>query len=137
MPVPRLDFSNIRAFNGDQRLGFEKLVCQLAKCDPPATDGEFRYMEGSGGDGGVEAYWLYPDGSEIGYQAKYFTRTGDIDWGQVDESVRQALDTRPRLKRYQVSFACDLTDRSGRQGRGKRGWEHWATHKEKWEEWAT
>ncbi len=137
MPVLELDFNNIRAFNGDQRLGFEKLVCQLAKREPPVTDGEFRYVEGSGGDGGLEAYWLLPDGSEIGYQAKFFTRTGEIDWRQVDESVKQALDSHPKLKRYQISFACDLTDQSGKKGRGKRGWEHWDTHKEKWEERAT
>ena len=73
--------------------------------------------------------------SKIGFQAKYFLKTGEIDWGQVDHSVSQAIDIHPELCRYIVAFACDLTDRSGKKATGLRGWEHWNNHKKKWEMW--
>ena len=41
-----------------------------------------------------------------------------------------------RVRKYTISLACVLTDRSGKLGRGEKGWEHWATHKSKWEQWA-
>jgi energy-coupling factor transporter ATP-binding protein EcfA2 len=115
-----------------QRLAFEELVCQLARREPPAADAEFRRIEGAGGDGGIEAYWLLRDGSEIGYQAKYHLKAGDIDWANIDDSVKRALQSHPSLTKYIVALACDLTDRSGKQGGGKRGWEHWEAHKATW-----
>lgn len=132
----QLDFREVRAFEGDRRKGFEELICQIARRRPPTDPVEFRRVDGAGGDGGVEAYWRDAAGSEHGFQAKYFLATKDIDWAQVDESVKTALSQHPQLKSYVVAFACDLTDRSGAQSRGKTGWQHWDTHKEKWQQWA-
>ena len=126
------DFSRILAFaEGGQRQSFEGLVCHLALLEaiPNAC---FRRVEGSGGDGGVEAYWMLESGNIIGYQAKFFTRCGDIDWGQIDKSVKQALTTHPNIERYYIAIACDLTDKAGVKRRGKTGWQHWETHKDKW-----
>ena len=64
-----MDYRRIRGMDSGQRLAFEELVCQLARREPPAADAEFRRIEGAGGDGGIEAYWLLSDGSEGGYQA--------------------------------------------------------------------
>jgi hypothetical protein len=69
-----MDYRRIRGMDSGQRLAFEELVCQLARREPPAADAEFRRIEGAGGDGGIEAYWLLSDGSEIGYQAKYYLK---------------------------------------------------------------
>lgn len=129
----QIDFKQIRAFDGDRRKGFEELICQLARRKPPADPVEFRRVEGAGGDGGVEAYWMDSKGQEHGVQAKYFLATKDIDWAQVDKSVKAALEQHPALVSYVVAVACDLTDRSGKLGRGKTGWQHWETHKETWE----
>jgi hypothetical protein len=129
-------FESIRHYEGSQQTGFEELVCQIARRTRPA-DVIYRRVEGAGGDGGVEAYYLLPDGKEIGFQAKYFVRTGDIDWSQVEKSVQQAINIHPKLTRYIIAFACDLTDRSGKQGKGLTGWEHWENHKTKWCEWAS
>lgn len=93
----------------------------------------FRRVEGSGGDGGVEAYWIKPNGKKTGYQAKYFLRCGDIDWDQIDKSVAQALASHPELECYVVVLPCDLTDRSGKKQRGQTGWEHWDSRVKKWE----
>ena len=129
-----IDFKKIRGGNIEgQRSEFEKFVVMLAGYDDCGDDFEFRSLDGSGGDGGVECYWQKADGSEkIGYQAKYFTRSGDISWVQIDKSVETALNTHPELTQYIIALACDLTGKSGNQGKGKTGWGHWETHKEKW-----
>lgn len=127
-----MDYKRIRGMDSGQRLAFEELVCQLARREPPAAEAEFRRIEGAGGDGGIEAYWLLSDGSEIGYQAKYYLKAGDIDWANIDDSIKRALQSHPSLTKYVVALACDLTDRSGKQGGGKRGWEHWEAHKATW-----
>ena len=131
-----IDFREIREYDGDKRKGFEELICQLARREKDNGEREFRRVEGSGGDGGVEAYWIFEDGTEHGYQAKYFLTTKDIDWPQIDKSVREALKQHPNLTNYTIAIACDLTDRSGRKGRGKTGWEHWETHTSMWQRWA-
>ena len=128
-----MDYRRIRGMDSGQRLAFEELICQLARREPPAADAEFRRIEGAGGDGGIEAYWLLSDGKEIGFQAKYYLRAGDIDWANIDDSVKRALQSHPALTKYVVAIPCDLTDKSGTKGGGKRGWEHWDTHKAKWE----
>lgn len=128
-----MDYRRIRGMDSGQRLAFEELICQLARREPPAADAEFRRIEGAGGDGGIEAYWLLSDGKEIGFQAKYYLRAGEIDWANIDDSVKRALQSHPTLTKYVVAIPCDLTDKSGTKGGGKRGWEHWETHKTKWE----
>ena len=128
-----MDYSKIIGKDDGQRLSFEELVCQLARRDRPESAKEFRRIEGSGGDGGIESYWLLQEGSEIGYQAKYYLRSREVDWGKIDESVEQALKSHPELKQYVIAIPCDLTDRSGALGAGKKGWEHWNTHKLAWE----
>ena len=136
--APDINFKNIRPYEGDVRKGFEELVCQLARRQPPLSTGALdRRVEGSGGDGGVEFYWILPDGSEHGFQAKYFLNTKDIDWRQIDKSVTTALKQHPKLTSYTIALACDLTDRSGKTRRSKKGWEHWETHKINWEELAS
>lgn len=91
----------------------------------------FRRIEGAGGDGGVEAYWLLADGTKIGYQAKFFTRTRDIDWTQIDDSVERALHVHPTLTTYVVALPCNLTDRRSPKS-GKTGWELWDEHRASW-----
>jgi hypothetical protein len=92
----------------------------------------FKRVEGSGGDGGTEAYWVLPDGSEVAYQAKFFTRSGDINWTQIDRSVDTALANHLRLSKYVIALPCDFTGRTGASVRGKTGWDHWDRHSEKW-----
>lgn len=131
-----IDFRNIRGTNVEgQRASFEELVCQLARRTPPEGALEFRRVQGAGGDGGVEAYWLCRDGSKIGFQAKFHLKSAEIDWNKIGASVRQALDNHPELRRYVVAMPCDLTDATGRKG--KTGAQAWAEHKAEWEGWAS
>jgi hypothetical protein len=131
-----IDFRNIRPFDGDRRRGFEELVCQIARREKNPGAREFHRVEGAGGDAGIEAYWIFEDGTKHGYQAKYFLATKEIDWSQIDKSVNTALEQNPELTEYTIAIACDLTDRSGKLGKGKTGWEHWEDHKSKWKQWA-
>lgn len=136
MQKVQIRFDAIREHEGDQRKAFEEFVCQLAKRDRVPQAYEYRRVEGAGGDGGVECYWLRPDGTKRGYQAKYFLATKAIDWRQVDKSVKVALEKHPSLTEYVVAFACDLTDRSGSKGKGGTGWEKWEARRLKWHKWA-
>lgn len=129
-----MDYSRIRGMESGQRLAFEELICQLARRERPAANAEFRRIEGAGGDGGIEAYWLLDDGSEIGYQAKYYTKSRDISWANIDDSVATALKAHPELTKYVVALPCDLTDKTGKQGRGNTGWGAWNARKAKWAE---
>jgi hypothetical protein len=92
----------------------------------------FRRVEGEGGDGGVEGYWLLKGGNKVGYQAKFFLHTKEIDWQQIDTSVCQALATHPTLVEYVVALPCDLTDRAGIKRQGKTGWQSWEDHSGLW-----
>lgn len=130
-----IDFSKISIYKGRQENGFEEFICQLARRDKPEEPSEFRRVEGAGGDGGVEAYWKKNDGTKVGYQAKFFPKSRQIGWAQIDKSVKQALDTHPTLTRYVVAIPCIPTDKRGK-AQGKAGWEDWQNHKEKWENWA-
>lgn len=129
-----MDFARIRSDHDGQRASFEQLVCQLARRDTQAVGSKFRRVDGAGGDGGVEAYWLLPDGSEVGYQAKYFLATSQVDWTQIDKSVEAAIANHPKLKNYIVAVPCDFTDRTGGKGGGSTGWDRWATRVVKWSE---
>ena len=129
-----INFTKIHGFESGQSHSFEELVCQVARKEPFPEGSEFRRVEGSGGDGGVEAYWIKTGGKKTGFQAKYFLRCGNIKWQQIDNSVKQALQHHPELERYVVALPCDLTDKSGNKGRGKSGWEQWNQHIQKWRE---
>ncbi|HCF3951245.1 TPA: ATP-binding protein [Pseudomonas aeruginosa] len=128
-----MDYARIRGKDSGKHLAFEELVCQLARREPQAAGAEFRRVHGSGGDGGIEAYWVLPGGSEIGYQAKYYLKSSEINWANLDDSVQQALKTHPNLTEYVVALPCDLTDRTGKQVNGKTGWDNWTARKAKWE----
>jgi len=135
--MPDIDFSKIRALHGDQKHGFEELVCQLGRLDRPAVDARFFRCDGSGGDGGVEAYWTLNDHGKVAYQAKFHLRPGDIDWGKIDGSVRTALAVHPTLSKYIIAIPCNLSPPTarGQGGRGrpqKSGKEHWDEQVAQW-----
>lgn len=125
-----IDFNRLRGGPDGWRGSFERLVRHLAEINPPQGAIEFRPIEGAGGDGGIEAYWVCADGSEIGYQAKFHLRAGEIDWSALNGSVKTALDTHPALIRIVVAMPCDLTD--VKKGRGKSAREKWNAYLERW-----
>lgn len=106
--LPDINFGSIRPLGGKQTAGFEELSVQLFRGETEGK-GEFFAIEGSGGDGGVEAYRTSPDGNKIAVQSKYFSSLGTTQWQQISESVKTALKNHPTLRAYTVSTPLNRT----------------------------
>ena len=127
-----LNWNSIRAIDGSQAAGFEGLVAQLAHTESP-TDARFERVGAP--DAGVECYCVLKDGGEFGWQAKFFTSTLNASqWGQIDKSVKTALDKHPALVRYYVSIPWDRSD--ARIPNQKSAMQRWEERVSKWEDWA-
>jgi hypothetical protein len=133
-----IDFSTIRGDTIEaQRAIFEQMVCHLAHLDTRFT-GKFRRIEGSGGDGGVEAIWALASGAEVGYEAKYYPHRRDINWSNLDNSVKTALEMHPALERYIIAFPCDFTGTRATRGSTSDGaWGEWDKRYKRWRSWST
>jgi len=131
MPTP-IDFKSIRGETPEgQRSFFEQLICHLARLD--GGGGDFRRIEGAGGDGGVEALRILPTGGKVGYQAKYHPERDKIDWKKIDDSVTTALAQHPDLERYIIAIPCDFTGRRAARGGSTEGvWGKWDSSVTKW-----
>ena len=126
-----LDWHAIRPLNGSKAHAFEELCAQLARSESP----EGSTFERKGvPDAGVECYALLRDGTEWGWQAKYFDGLGDAQWAQLDKSVSTALEKHPRMVRY---FVCAPLDRADARIAGRRSArDRWDEHVDKWTRWA-
>ena len=127
-----LQWNSIRALDGSQQTGFEELCAQLARTETPEGA---KFVRKGRPDAGVECYCTLEDGSEWGWQAKYFTAAlGDSQWAQVDKSVKKALEKHPGLVRY---YVCAPRDRSDHPREGiTTEMQRWERHVDKWEGWA-
>lgn len=134
MAAVNLDFQRIRSFGGSQNYAFEELCSQLAALEPRAS-GDVFYRKGVGADAGVECYMQHPDGTETGWQAKYFFKFDASQVAQLDKSIKQALAKHPRLNRYIVCIPLDLFDQ--RSGRGKTQLQRWRDWVKQWKATAT
>src|SRR5690606_30703396 len=121
----------IRPLNGSQHEGFEELCAQLARSEIPDNA---RFVRKAPPDAGVECYATFPDGSEWGWQAKYFNTLDSSQWAQLDDSVKTALKKHPRLVRYYVCVPLDLPD--ARRPDQKSARQKWEEHVVKWKRWA-
>jgi hypothetical protein len=141
MIVINIDFSRIRNHDGSQDGGYEELVCQLAHLSPPEGADYFVRKEGAGGDAGVECYWKLNDGTEHGWQAKYFTDViASNQWSQISESVKTALEKHPKLTKYYVCLPRDWTDSRKNIRSGEKvnsAWDKWQENVKKWQVLAT
>lgn len=131
--MQNLNWNNIRSINNSQKEGFEELVCQLAKNDEFQNSKSF-VRKGSP-DAGVECFWILNDGKEICYQAKFFTSPlTSTQWGEVDDSVKTALEKHPNIIKYIVSIPQDRADA---RVKGKKSFlDKWNDAVIKWEKWA-
>jgi hypothetical protein len=123
MTKVKIDFNAIRGLHAVEKAkSFEQLICYLAALSKET--GIFRRVEGSGGDGGVEAIRILESGQVIGYQAKFFP--GRINWSQVRNSVSTALDQYKDLVTYVIAFPRDFTGkREARAGSTAGIWGTW------------
>ena len=126
-----IDWKDIRPLNGSQEEGFEELCAQLARTESPNGA---RFERKGTPDAGVECYCILDDGSEWGWQAKYFHTMETSQWSQLDKSVKTALDKHPALTRYFVCVPLDRPD--ARIGNQKSAMQRWNGRIEKWRGWA-
>lgn len=127
------NWHNIRCINSSQQDGFEEFICQLAKKYKKDSVGQF--FRNGRPDGGVECYWVCEDGSEICWQAKYFTEAfSPSQWNQINSSVQTALKTHNRLKKYIICFPYDFPDGRNKKSRSrvKSSFDKWNEYKNKW-----
>lgn len=122
----RLDFKNIREHRGTQNGGFEELCCQLAALEDPAKGSRF-IRKGPGADQGLECYRTYPDGHEVGWQAKYFINGfDDTQVCDLNDSLQRALCAHPQLTTFIVCLPIDLRDdRRGKKLSEVQRYEKW------------
>lgn len=131
--VSNTSWSRLRIWKSSQNEAFEELCCQLAHTEVVANALSF-HRKGTP-DSGIECYWVLADGSEWGWQAKFF-EDGFTDkrWGQCDESVKRVLQGHPLLKRLHFCVPYDFPD-SRLPGKTSAE-DRWNAHKKKWESWA-
>lgn len=127
----RIDWKAIRAIEGRQDKGFEELCCQLARVERPAKS---VFQRNAAPDGGLECFVTLEDGTEHGWQAKYFWTLQDAQSKQLDESVLTALDTHPQLGVLNVCLPFDLAD--ARLPDRKFNRDRWNDLCTKWTKWA-
>lgn len=104
------------------RAAFETLNNQLFERHIKRTYGtslgKFRVVNGSGGDGGVEAYAELNSGSITAIQSKWFRQSiDDSEIGQIRKSILTAKKVRPQINEYIICIPHDVS--SKKIGRGK------------------
>lgn len=119
-----LRFSDIRPLDGKQSQGFEELCFQLLPWLIGEPLANAVRVDGRGGDGGVEAIAKSASGLDIGLQCKYFSVLSDVQWRQIDDSVKTVLCKHPEVVRYLVCVPLNRTPGQIRK------WESWVS---KWQ----
>ncbi|MDR0912574.1 MAG: hypothetical protein LBM96_08265 [Methanobrevibacter sp.] len=106
-----INWNNIRPVNGDVRNGFEEFICQLARKEN--IPNKLNFVRKGNPDAGLECFWELDNGDLIGWQAKYFTNSlSSNEWGQVEKSIKTALDNHSSLKKIIIAIPLDPSDRS-------------------------
>lgn len=134
---PPANWAAIRPINGTSAQGFEALCVQLARLETPE---EAQFTPKGAPDAGVECYATFPDGTEWGWQAKYFiSALGNTQWNQLDSSVKTAIKNHSRLTKYYICVPRDLSDgrvvrKNGKRDKSEK--DRWDERVKKWEDWA-
>lgn len=116
-------FSNFNNQGLDNDAAFEEMCCQLFETWGARTmqfDSNWEYLDirGSGGDGGIEAFWHNVENDRyIGIQAKWFAKTiTKSQYKQLRDSIETAMKLRPTLTQYIVCIPHNLTSLRSTKG---------------------
>lgn len=128
-----LEWNNLRTWHGSQASAFEELCCQLAAYEKHPQGSKF--VRKGTPDAGVECFWTLKTGEEKAWQAKFFTSPpSSTQWGEIDSSVRTALEKHPALCSYTICLPIDRSD--ARIDEQKSFLDRWNERVTKWEGWA-
>jgi len=118
-----LDWSRLRPAP-DARSSFEELCCQLAAREAMPEGSTFTRLDPP--DGGVECFWRLPDGTEAGWQAKFFVNgVKGAQKRQIDESIARARRTHPRMARYVICLPVNRRQPAGDPPEFRDKWAGW------------
>ncbi len=105
------EWAKLRSWKNSKNLAFEELCCQLARAENIPGGKEF--IKNEAPDGGIEGYWLLNNGTQIGWQAKYFTEQPTASqWDKIKNSLFAAVRNYPNLIEFITCCAVDLTIKS-------------------------
>lgn len=77
----------------------------------------FSFVNGAGGDGGVEAYCLLDNGNIVGVQSKWFPKKiENAQIQQIESSIETAKSVRPKLSAYVLCIPRDLGSKKNVKG---------------------
>ncbi|MCC6678151.1 MAG: hypothetical protein IT436_13500 [Phycisphaerales bacterium] len=125
-------WDKLRVFDGSIESAFEELCAQLARTDSLAFG--CRFERNGRPDGGLECYAERPDGTQIGWQAKFFLRPPTSgQWQDLTESFKTALKTYPALIEFVV---CLPQDRANSGGKRRMTRERWNAAVKSWQRYA-
>lgn len=119
--VRKLNWQHFQTYNDAPTQAFETMCNQLFElwCKREYKDSldSVTVVNGSGGDGGVEAFATLKDNSIVGVQAKWFPSSiTDGQMTQIKRSIKTAIEVRPNLIRYIVCVPRDLNSiKKGRE----------------------
>ena len=121
--LPDINFARIRPYGqpASRAHAFEELASILIEQGAVEWPAAVRFERFGNPDGGREGRGVLPNGDVWAWQAKDLSEFNASAASQVTFSVRRALESEPRLKRYFVTLPADLpagdTDRRPEGGR--------------------
>lgn len=125
MSIYNFSITNLRVGPEGIRNSFEEFCCQLFRRAPEVPEkSRFRRVRGSGGDGGVEAVWLLPNGMAWGVQAKHFSKLEVSEKRQMEKSLKQAVANYPELNHYTFCLPFNLTAKTGAKAQKSKTGQH-------------
>ena len=104
-----IDWTKLKPYHHDKRKSFEQLCFQVAK-KLHGSLGKFTPIDDSGGGDGVEFFLTLQDGTEWGWQAKFYfpqLRLNDSRKRSIIESLETSKTHHNRLTKW---FLCTPTD---------------------------
>jgi hypothetical protein len=106
-----IDWTKLQPHEGDQRKAFEEL-CYYIASKRHTADGLIIRVDDTGGGDGVEFYLRLQDGSEWGWQAKFYfpdKRLNPTRKRAIEDSLIRATSIHPKLTRWFLCTPTDLT----------------------------
>lgn len=117
-----INFQRVRPYGSGITDAFEELCCQIFHRLPHSSvpnfqvpqGSQFQRVRGAGGDGGIEALWILPNGEKWGLQCKYFSKLETSQLSQMKKSLQAAMKIHPQLTQYIFCIPLNLTGKTGR-----------------------
>lgn len=108
--IQEIDWGKLKSYDGKTHKSFEELCYQIAR-RLHEDKGEFTTVDDSGGGDGVEFYLTLPDGSQWGWQAKFYYPNLRLRESSrktsIKTSLKRALEKHPKLTKW---FLCTPTN---------------------------